>query len=85
MSKVIEARWVKTASKVLVGRKIVAARYMSSKEAEDMGWYSRPVVFELDDGTLLYPSQDDEGNNGGALFIHGGASGEDCLPVLRVD
>ena len=33
-----------------------------------MGWYSRPVAFLLDNGVWIFPSADDEGNNGGALF-----------------
>jgi hypothetical protein len=54
----------------LQGRKIVDARYMTQKEADQMGWYSRPLVLILDDGNLLYPSADDEGNDGGALFTN---------------
>jgi hypothetical protein len=33
-----------------------------------MGWARRPLVIELDDGTLMFASRDDEGNDGGALF-----------------
>jgi hypothetical protein len=53
---------------ILKGRTIVAARYMSKQEAEDMYWDSRPLVIHLDNGTLLFMSRDDEGNDGGALF-----------------
>ena len=35
---------------------------------ELMGWYKRPIVFQLDNGTLCFLSADDEGNDGGALF-----------------
>lgn len=76
----LEKQWIKTAEKQLLGRKIVKVRYMSQEEADDMGWYKRPVVFQLDDGNVIYPSADDEGNDGGALFTN---NNEDpVLPVL---
>lgn len=77
----LEKRWVKVAEKQLLGRKIVKVRYMSKEEADDIGFYSRPVVFQLDDGNLIYPSADDEGNDGGALFTNN--KEEPTLPVLR--
>jgi len=55
---------------------------MSSQQCEELGWYSRPVMFQLDDGNWIYPSQDDEGNNGGALFTND--KKEWVLPVLSV-
>ena len=60
--------WSDKASKVLVGRKIVDARYMNDEEMEMMDWQSRPLCFVLDDGTTCILSMDDEGNDGGALF-----------------
>ena len=51
----------------LVGRTIKSVLYMDNESADAMGWYSRPIVIELDDGTQLIPMSDDEGNNGGAL------------------
>ncbi len=40
---------------------------------EENGWHTgsihaNPPVFELDDGTLIYPSADPEGNGPGAIF-----------------
>ena len=52
----------------LVGRKIVAARHMTPAEAKAQAWYQAAPVLELDDGTILFPSRDDEGNGAGALF-----------------
>lgn len=73
--------WTDIAKKQFLGRKIVGVRYLSKEEADEMGWYSRPVVLQLDDGNIFYPSSDDEGNDGGALFTN---SKEDpTLPVLR--
>lgn len=60
--------WADYAEERLVGRKIKAVRWMSKEEAEDIGWHDRPIVIHLDDGSLLFPSSDDEGNNGGVLF-----------------
>ena len=61
-------KWTEVASSLLLNRKIVKVRYMNQSEADDMGWYSRPVAFLLDNGVWIFPSADDEGNNGGALF-----------------
>jgi hypothetical protein len=54
----------------LIGKKITKIRPISKKEMEDEGWEScgATSVIELEDGTTIYPSQDDEGNGGGTLF-----------------
>lgn len=65
-----ELRWVKSISKLLVGKKIIKVEYMSEKLAEEQGWYRRPIQILLNDGTWLTPSQDDEGNDGGSLFTN---------------
>lgn len=74
--------WTDFAKQHLVGRKIVAARYMTDKEVNDMGWGCKPVVFQLDDGSVWFPSQDDEGNGPGALF--GQIPKEDSITTLPV-
>ena len=43
---------------------------MTKKDAEEQGWYRRPIQIRLEDGTWLTPSQDDEGNDGGSLFTN---------------
>ena len=53
----------------LIGKKIVGIRYQTKKEMEDEYWDKRSVVIELDDGSLLYPSQDEEGNGAGEIFM----------------
>ena len=75
------ARWEDTASKLLLGRKIVGVRYTTDEELDHLGWDRACVVLELDDGTRIFPSMDDEGNNGGALFTN--AADCDTLPVIR--
>jgi hypothetical protein len=55
---------------ILVGRKITNIRYLTKEESNELDWHGeRAIVFTLDDGTILFPSRDDEGNGAGALFI----------------
>jgi len=74
-----EIRWTKIAADMLLGKKIVAVRYLSTAEMEDLGWCNRPVVLQLDDGNIIYPSQDDEGNGAGSFFTN-----DEANPVLPV-
>jgi len=75
-------RWAKEADKHLLGRKIIGTRYMSNKEVEQLGWYSAALVIMLDNDTVIYPSQDDEGNNAGAIFGNTKDGKEITLPVI---
>jgi len=74
-----ETEWLKLMNDKLAGRKIVKVRIMTEDEMEDIGWYARSVVLHLDDGNLLFPSQDDEGNGPGAIFTN-----SEDLPTLPV-
>ena len=76
--------WNKTANDLLLGKKIIKVEYMGSEEAEKSMWYSRPVRIILDDGTNILPMRDDEGNDGGALWL-GSKDGEEVLPVLGLE
>ena len=60
--------WAKDAAKLLLGRRIVTVRYLTIKEIKALGWLGSSIVLQLDDGTAIYPSRDDEGNGPGALF-----------------
>lgn len=57
-------------SEKLVGRRIAKIRWMTASELTSLGWPTRDkvVVLQLDDGTIIIPSSDDEGNSSGALF-----------------
>lgn len=77
----METHWTKVAKDQLLNRKIVAVRYLSESERSDLGWNYRPVVIQLDDGNLIFPSADDEGNDAGALFTN--SEKQPVLPVLR--
>jgi len=53
----------------LIGKKIVEVRDMTEEELKAEGWDGDTVMcLVLDDGSKLYPSRDEEGNGGGALF-----------------
>lgn len=76
----IETRWTNEARRQLEGRRIVKVRYMTAAEADSLGWGVRAVVMQLDDGNLIYPSADDEGNDAGALFTNN--ERQPVLPVI---
>ncbi len=76
----VEPYWTKVAKDVLEGRTIKKVRYLTEKEMESLGWYSRCVVMILDNGTIVYPSADDKGNEAGVLFTTN--EDEPTLPVI---
>ena len=80
--KKMKKKWQDRAEKVLLGRKIVKVEWLTDKECKDSGWYNKPICMLLDDGTWIYPSKDDEGNDGGALFTT--SKVESCLPVMSI-
>lgn len=61
-------RWTDYGSEHLKGKTISSVRYLSDEEQESLGWYKKPIVIHFTDNSLLFPSMDDEGNDGGALF-----------------
>lgn len=57
----------------ILGQRITGLRKMTKSEMRAEGWehearWSTPVCIVLEDGTLLYPSRDGEGNGPGVLF-----------------
>ena len=58
----------------VIGRKIVDVISLNKKVIEKEGWDNSPynsVCLVLDDGSIIYPSQDEEGNGPGAIFLYG--------------
>tara|TARA_R110002020_G_scaffold58337_6_gene159870 strand:- start:11976 stop:12221 length:246 start_codon:yes stop_codon:yes gene_type:complete len=53
----------------LKGKTISSVRYMTDVEIEAWGWYKKAVVISFTDGSWIVPQMDDEGNDGGALFL----------------
>ena len=67
---VAEGKATQIAEKLLVGRRIKKVCYLTKDEAEQMYWTKRPLVIIFDNGSYMFASADDEGNNGGALFFN---------------
>ena len=78
----MENRWEKLVNKYLVGRQIVKVKWLSAKESERIyGWDQQPCEIYLDDGTILTPSSDDEGNESGAILTN--LKELSCIPTFR--
>ena len=73
--------WCDVAKTMLLNRKIVGVRYLLDEEMELLGWDERSIVLILDDGNMIFPSSDDEGNRAGALFTNDPK--HPTLPTLR--
>tara|TARA_R100000458_G_scaffold47436_1_gene46205 strand:+ start:298 stop:561 length:264 start_codon:yes stop_codon:yes gene_type:complete len=65
--KPVEQYWTELTAKHLVGKKIVKVEYFPEVMMEDVMWHKRPITIHLEDGTILLPQMDDEGNDGGAI------------------
>lgn len=74
--------WERRASEKLVGKRVKGVRYLTKGEVEALGWCASALVLEFEDGTLLFPSRDDEGNGAGALFGQGPKNEELTFPVI---
>ncbi len=68
MSNQTIAMWKIQSTKFLTGKTIVEVRYLTDQEMNDLGWYNKALVIFFSDGSYIFPSQDNEGNNAGALF-----------------
>ena len=73
--------WQTTSEFWLLGKKIVKCRYMSDEEMKETMWHNRPICLLLDDGTWIIPQRDDEGNDGGSLYVTKFDKAE-VLPVI---
>lgn len=71
--------WLDKISSLLVGKTISSVRFLTDAEQQELGWTSKAIVITLDDGHSLFASQDDEGNDAGALFLT-----YKTLPVIPV-
>ena len=70
MGDKMETRIMTDTQVALAGRRIVEVRAMNTSELAAEGWPPDQTVsvLVLDNGTLLFPSRDEEGNGPGALF-----------------
>ena len=53
----------------ILNKKIVMIRYMTDLEMQAFKWSRKAIIFQLEDGTLLFPSIDEEGTNAGFQMI----------------
>ena len=67
-----------------MGKIIVKVNYLSKEKVDEWGWYKRPIMFTLNDGTTVIAQMDDEGNDGGVLTSTDPRNPQDDLvmPVL---
>jgi hypothetical protein len=77
----LENQWTDKIAKLLVGKTITKVRYMTEHEMDGHGWYQKALMIYLHDGTVIYPSCDDEGNEAGALFTN--IEAFSTIPTLR--
>jgi hypothetical protein len=80
-------KWKNRLSPELLGQRIVKMHYMSKRDAEELGWYKRPLMLMLENGTWIIPQQDDEGNDGGAMWLlnNNRELKETLAPVITID
>ena len=63
--------WNDLVNKHLVGKRIIKVEWLSPKLSQKyLGWDQQPCELHLEDGIVITPSQDDEGNGAGALFTN---------------
>jgi len=74
--------WQDLVNKHLVGKYITKVEWLNPKDTKKLlGWDYQPCEIHLNDGTIITPSADDEGNNAGALFTN--IQELPCCPVFR--
>jgi hypothetical protein len=78
----LQTKWTKQARTILEGRTIKAVHYIGEKEADDNLFSKRGLMIMLDNGTMIYPMSDDEGNDFGAIHYVTKEGANDVLPVL---
>jgi hypothetical protein len=70
----------KRCAEVLLGKTIKSVRYLYTAERKDMGWYKKSLVIFFTDGSFIYPSADNEGNDAGAYFTS--IKGMEVIPTI---
>ena len=72
--------WGMQCANKLRGKTIQSCRYMTDAEMQKMGWCQCPLLIIFTDGTVMYASTDDEGNDGGAIFTN--IKGLEIIPTI---
>mgnify|MGYP000514712273 CR=1 FL=1 len=76
----LKTHWGGLASKFLVGKTIKHVRYMNDKELEDLGFETSNLAIFFTDGSFMYASMDDEGNDSGVIRTNDPNAG--CYPSI---
>lgn len=67
-----QERYAREARGLLLGKTVTTIRPLTAQERADLYWddYSSwsAIAIVFDDGTVVIPSRDDEGNGAGVLF-----------------
>lgn len=63
----------------LIGKRIKNIRGMTKEEVASLDWPEEAVVIELEGGSKLFASQDEEGNGPGVIF---GDDGKNAFALL---
>ena len=53
--------------RMLLGQKVKEIRWLTKEEADESGWYYQPIQITFENGVMLAPMSDDEGNEAGAM------------------
>lgn len=81
-NKELTAHWANVATKLLKNRTIISVRYVTEEEVTDNYFAKRGLQIMLDNGVILYPMQDDEGNDFGAIHYQVKNGTHSVLPTL---
>lgn len=76
----ITIKWEEKCSHILVGKTIKSVRYLYTVEKKDMCWFKKSLVIFFMDGSFIFPSTDNEGNDAGAYFTS--IKGMEVIPTL---
>ena len=77
--------WQDLVNKHLVGKYITKVEWLNPKDTKELlGWDFQPCELHLNDGTIITPSRDDEGNDAGVIaYVNEGVDA--VLPVIDFD
>ena len=85
--KTIESYWTNKANDLLKGSKIIKCEYLSKQDCDQSFWHNSSLAILLQKNKKQFwviVSQDDEGNDGGALFVEIG-DGYETLPRISTN
>jgi len=60
--------WEDLATTEFAGKVVDRITWITKKDVEDLCWFSKAPVILFTDGSYIFASADDEGNDAGALF-----------------